>query len=67
MRASEKGHLEVVTLLLEKGADIKAIDNVRQSIFVYIVFNKYLFVYATSDPMLTLCPHRMINQCLCAL
>ena len=55
MRASEKGYLEVVTLLLEKGAYIEAKDNVSLSIFVCIVFNKYLFLYATSDPMFTVC------------
>ena len=38
MLASQNGHQEVVTLLLEKGADIHAKDNVSLSIFVYIVF-----------------------------
>ena len=40
MCASEKGHLEVVTLLLKKGAYIEAKSIVSLSIFVYIVLNK---------------------------
>ena len=55
MLASQKGHLEVVTLLLEKGADIHAKDNVSLSIFVCIVFYKYLFLYATYYLMFTIC------------
>ena len=58
--ASEKGHLEVVTLLLANGADTEAKTNVSLSIFVCTIFNKYRYVYATSYPMLTLCPHRII-------
>ena len=55
MLASVQGHPEVVTLLLEKGADIEAIDNVSLSIFVCIVFNKYLFLYVRSNLMFTVC------------
>ena len=50
-------HTCVVSLLLEHGADLHAVDDVSLSIFVYIVFYKYLSVHVRSNSMSNFYPY----------